>query len=226
MSARGPPPPPPAGRKSIPARPVVAKIRAIEMTAATTIPAIHNARLFRPCRTARVYVGGRAQPLEAGVQVPETSRRPSRPIFGSWVVRISPQARHVATTMPPKLPDVPALGVVICQSCLSGSRVSVMAHPKSWSGRPDLDRRPPVPQSRPWGPRTSVTFRDDRPDDRLDRVAFTPRPVDRASTAETLHRPSPAGSNDGSPTRNRPAEPRERLPRLPRAQPLSISGSA
>ena len=52
MSARGPPPPPPAGRKSNPAMPVVAKIKAIEMTAATTIPAIHNARLFRRCRTA------------------------------------------------------------------------------------------------------------------------------------------------------------------------------
>src|ERR1700726_482476 len=56
---RGPPPPLlPAGRKSNPANPVVAKISAIETTAAITIPATHIPRRFRGCRRPRVYLVG------------------------------------------------------------------------------------------------------------------------------------------------------------------------
>jgi hypothetical protein len=53
--------------------------------------------------------------------------RPSRPIFGSCPVRISPHDRQMATTMPPKLALVPALGVVIFQSCAWGSGVEAMS---------------------------------------------------------------------------------------------------
>jgi hypothetical protein len=56
MSARWPPPPPPAGRKSNPAKPVVAKIKTIEIKATTTIPETHTARLFKRCFTARPYL--------------------------------------------------------------------------------------------------------------------------------------------------------------------------
>jgi hypothetical protein len=57
--------------------------------------------------------------------------RPSRPMFGSCAVRISPHDRQMATTMPPKLALVPALGVVIFQSCAWGSGVKVMS---AWYG--------------------------------------------------------------------------------------------